>query len=42
MELIAEQENKQSHGLYTITPWQLTIAHIHATLAVAAALRGDT
>jgi hypothetical protein len=35
--LIAEHESIKNHGLYTITPWTLTIAQIHATLALAAA-----
>lgn len=35
--LIKEHLKIRNHGLYTITPWQLTIAQIHATLAVAAA-----
>lgn len=39
--LIAEHMQIKNHGLYTITPTTLTIAHVHATLAVFKALKGE-
>ena len=40
-ELMAEHLKIKNHGLYTITPWTLTMAEIHAILVLEAAVRGE-